>query len=787
MLEVRRRRRDVALIGLRARAPHFLRALAIVLGAGVVYFIGYSFYHPRRSNEFKLRSGKAELSTNVTRRVENYERRVEDGGRLTMLVRAAVATSFDDGHHELTQVHIEQYPEGASQANRIDAREAVYFSETEQIAFSGAVQIETADRLKVNSEAIHYDMKSERGESQVPLAFSRDNVAGHADAATVEGKQKHLELRGNVEITVSPAAGGAGASGASGGVSGAAGVRAKVGDQPVTIHAPRADFDQVKMQLAFTGGATAEQGRDVMNGDSLAGFINEQKKVKRIEARGNSYLRSGAQGHAAEVHSVNMDFFFDAGQKLERAFATQQVVARTLDSESEATLSTPTAVEVFFNSQGDESVLKEMHAGGRPVVTLAAPRSQADNPKAASKRLTANTLKLIWRATGRDLEKAEAVGEAELVIEPVQQTATADRKVLVAPRFDCDFLEQGNLAREFRATGGTKTTITPVVANEKRGVRTLTADNVTAIFAREAQDVERVEAQGNTLFNEGDRNGQSDNATYTTADSTVRLRGGEPVAWDSRARIKATEIDTNGAAKVTYARSHVQTTYYSQEQTGGATPFSKVKSPVFVTSDAAEFRHDEGLGVYTGNARAWQDDNFVRADKITIRRESRRMEGEGRVQSALYRARRKDASGNPTVVPVFAASNRMFYSDTDRQLHYEGAVDIKQGTERINSEVADVYLQKEQSEVDHMVAQRAVVVTQPGRKGTGDRGEYTAADETMVLTGNPARVEDAEQGTTEGQRMTVYLRENRVVSDSAAAEGERPTGRVHTVHKIKKP
>jgi lipopolysaccharide export system protein LptA len=779
----------VALLGLRARAPYFLRALAVLLGAGVVYFIVYSFTHTRRANEFKLRSGKAELSTNVVRRVENYERRVDEGGRLTMLVRAAVATSFDDGHHELSQVHIEQYPKDSAQANRIDAREAVYFNDTEQIAFTGAVRIETADRLKVNSEAVHYDMKNERGESQVPLTFSRDNVSGRADAATVEGKQKHLGLRGNVEITVGPATAATAAGGPGGAAAspGAAGVRLKGGDQPVTIRAPRGDFDQAKMYLAFTGGATAEQGRDVMNGDSLTGFLNEAKKLQRIEARGNSYLRSGAPGHAAEVHSVNMDFFFNAKQQLENAVATQQVEARTLDSESQATLSTPTGVEVSFGAQGEESVLKEMRADGRPVVTLAAPHAQADNPKAANKRLTANNVKLTWRATGRDLEKAEAVGDAELVVEPVQQTATADRKVLVAPRFDCDFLEQGNLAREFRATGGTKTTITPVVANEKRGVRTLTADNVTAFFMREAQDVERVETKGQTVFNEGDRNGQSESATYTTADSLVRLRGGEPVAWDSRARIKAAEIDTNAATKVTYARGHAQTTYYSQEQTAGATPFSKVKSPVFVTSDAAEFRHDEGLGIYTGNARAWQDDNFVRADTITIRRESRRMEGEGHVQSALYRARRKDASGNPTVVPVFAASTRMYFSDTERRLHYEGAVDIKQGTERINSEAADVYLQKEQSEVDHMIAERAVVVTQPGRRGTGDRGEYTAADETMVLTGNPARVEDAEQGTTEGRRMTVYLRENRVVSDAAAAEGARPSERVHTVHKIKKP
>jgi hypothetical protein len=54
-----------------------------------------------------------------------------------------------------------------------------------------------------------------------------------------------------------------------------------------------------------------------------------------------------------------------------------------------------------------------------------------------------------------------------------------------------------------------------------------------------------------------------------------------------------------------------------------------------------------------------------------------------------------------------------------------------------------------------------------------------------VLTGNPARVEDPEQGNSEGRRMTVFLRENRVVTDSPG--GTQSTGRVHSSHKVKKP
>lgn len=780
-----RRRRSVAWLGVRAHVPQLLRVIAVVIGAACVVFVAYSLRHTKREREFVLREGKAELSTNVVRRVENYEMHKDEDGRLTMLVRAAVATSYDDGHHELSQAHIEHYPKPNEPGDKIDAREAIYFDETKIIAFNGDVRIETGDRLKVNSESVTYKMNEQLGESPVALTFSRDNVSGRADSATVHGKEKQLELRGGVEITVAPASKEESAKDAGAKLP----VSVQAGSQPVTIHAQRGDFDQTKMFLAFTGGATAEQGSKLMSGDSLAGFLNGKRQVQRIEARGNSYLHSSDPGRAAEVRSVNMDFFFAEGkQQLEHVTASQNVTARTLDAESEATLATPTDVQVAFDTQTDRSLIKEMLAEGRPVVTLAAPRSRANDPKAASKRLTANFVKLFWRATGKDLERAEAVGDAELTIEPVQQTAQADRKVLTAPRFDGDFFEEGNLARQFKATGGAKTVITPLVQNDKRGVRTITSDSVVAVFTRETQEAESVNAQGNAQFNEGDRNGQAEGATYTASDSTVRLRGGEPTAWDSRARIKAVEIDTNSLTKTTFARQHVETTYYSQEQTNGATPFEKVKSPVFVNSNEAEFRHDEGLGIYTGDARAWQDDNFLRADRITIRRDSRRMEGDGHVQSALYRARRKDASGNQIVVPVFATSTRMFYSDAERVLHYEGAVDIKQGTERLNSEVADVYLQKDASEVERTVAQRSVVVTQPGKRGTGDWAQYTAADETVVLTGNPAHVEDAEQGTSEGRRMTVYLRENRVVSDSASNSPSQPAGRVHTVHKIgKKP
>jgi lipopolysaccharide export system protein LptA len=126
----------------------------------------------------------------------------------------------------------------------------------------------------------------------------------------------------------------------------------------------------------------------------------------------------------------------------------------------------------------------------------------------------------------------------------------------------------------------------------------------------------------------------------------------------------------------------------------------------------------------------------------------------------------------------------MSYSDENRTLHYEGSVDIRQSTDRLTSGVADVYLFKDTSDVEKTVAQRDVVLTQPSRKGTGDWVQYTSADEVAILKGNPARVEDVEKGSTEGGRLTVYMRDGRVIADDA--RGAQSPGRVRSTHKVKK-
>jgi len=794
------RRKRISAVDLRARVPALARALALFLLIAGGIFVGVSYYKMRHNTPFRMKSEGTALSKEITGIINGYEQRVTKNDRLYLWLRAARDVTYADGHHELEDVNLQIFPPTGDKPDQITSSRSLYDQQNGLIKFDGNVQVETHDALKVKTESILYYQDSEVAETSQPVTFERENVSGRATGAMVDDKNKRLELRSEVEVTVTPDAL-KNAKAADPNAKDAKPAKKLTGSRalPVVIHAPQAVFEQASMRITFSGGATAEQDRDVMSGDTLTAILLERKlpktevrdnspanvtakaQLQKIEVRGNSYLRSMDEGHAAEAHSVDMDFFLDADQRLQRAYASRDVRAQTLNADSEMQLNGATGLNLDFQAQGERSLLKEMRAEGRSVVNLSAPKSRAADPRAASKRLTADAIKMTWRGTGKDLEKAEAVGNAELYVEPVQKTAKADKKTLTAPRFDCEFFESGNLARNCTATGGARAVIDAMIENPNRSTRTITSQNMTAVFSRETQDPEKIDAQGDVKFNQKDKNGVAANGSYTASDETVRLRGGEPTVWDSRARTRAIEIDSNTATDISFARGKVQTTYYSQEQTNGAAPFRKVKSPVYILGDRAEVNHDSGVATYSGNSRMWQDDNFVRGDTITLFREQKRMESRGHVQSALYQARQKN--GNSTVVvPVFATAEFMRYSDPERLLHYETNVDIKQGTDRMTSEVADVYLQKEGNEVERTVAQRNVVLSQPNKRGTGDWCQYTTADEIAILKGNPAHVEDAEQGSTDGNRVTIYRRENRAVADDS--RGEQSPGRVRSTHKV---
>jgi len=551
------------------------------------------------------------------------------------------------------------------------------------------------------------------------------------------------------------------------------------GDKQTVIKSADAVYEQSKGKVYLYGGAEITQVNDYLKGDNLTAELFPNKNLKNALVKGNAYLRQTAPERTTEVSGNELNAVFGDYQQLQTANAVGEANANLIpakaDEYTKVSLSAPNAVRLNFNQAG---LLEQMNTEGRTTVAMLAP---VGKPDASNKRLIADTVKTCLSANGKNLTKAEAAGNAELFVEPLKNSAENYRTTINAPRFDCDFFETGNNPRECAATGKAKTVRVPTVAAENRGVQTLTADRMNASFNQQSNDVQQFDAIGSAKFSELDRSGTANQIVFTASDETVRLRG-EPLVSDSRARAKAGEIDWDTRNEKSFLRGKVSTTYISQKQTGGATPFGATNAPVFVTSDTAEFQHQAEIGIYAGNARAWQENNYVRADKLILRQKQGELYGEGAVKSLLYDAK-KIENGKESNVPVFAQSQKIFFYKDKNLLRYETDVDIRQGADRIVAGVANVFL-NDRNEVAQTVAETNVVVTSPNRKAVGDYAQYVAADESVVLRGNPARIDDGENGSTQGAQVTVFLRDNRFVSESKT--NQTNSGRTRTVYKVKK-
>ncbi|HXH70567.1 MAG TPA: LPS export ABC transporter periplasmic protein LptC [Pyrinomonadaceae bacterium] len=552
-------------------------------------------------------------------------------------------------------------------------------------------------------------------------------------------------------------------------------------NQPTTIRSNEAIYEQSNGKIFLSGAAEITQGNDFIKGDNLTAELFPNKKLKNAYAKGNAYLRQATSERTTEVSGNELNALYGDTQQLQSANAVgagQAVLTPAQANDyAKISLSAPNAIRLSFRANG---LLEQMQTDGRTTLLLNAPNINTDS---ANKKLTADAVKTVFNANGKDLVEAEAVGNAELFVEPLRAAPENYRTTINAPRFDCEFFETGNNAKNCAASGNAKGVRVPTVSGENRGNQTISAERLDVKFSQENKDIDRFDAFGKAKFSELDRNGIANQLTFTAGDEFIRLRGGEPTVWDSRARAKAGEIDWDTRNEKSALRGKVSTTYYSQKQTGGATPFANASSPVFVTSENAEFDHRAETGLYTGNARAWQENNYVRADKLLVRQKEGQLYGEGTVQSLLYDAKRKE-NGKETSVPVYAAAQKLSYAKDKNVLRYETNVDIRQGADRIVAGAANVFL-NDKNEVSQTVAENNVVITQPNRKVVGDYAQYNTADETIVLRGNPARVEDSETGSSQGAQLTLSLREKRIEGESKTRENN--TGRMRTIYKVKKP
>ncbi len=307
-----------------------------------------------------------------------------------------------------------------------------------------------------------------------------------------------------------------------------------------------------------------------------------------------------------------------------------------------------------------------------------------------------------------------------------------------------------------------------------------------------------------------------DEASYEAGRDTLTVTGGAQVEDATSALLADTVQMARGSVDLE-AEGNVRVSYL---QAGGK------GEPLHVTAARLVEKKAAGTAEFFGgagkDARMWQEGSQVQAPVLSFSQNgndkaSRRLVAHGDVAGDTDFVRavlvgsgsagpgpkgagKDDRNGGA----VRIAGHEMTYVEGARTVEFKGRVKVMDEDAVMTAQRAIAYLADSgvtakgigngvagagmvAGKVERVVADGAVGIEEPGRKGTGEKLVYTAGDRTFVLTGTaaaPPKVVDEARGTTTGESLRFRSGEDAVLVSGAQGEGAGQ-GKVHSETRVR--
>ncbi|HEY8233339.1 MAG TPA: LptA/OstA family protein [Vicinamibacteria bacterium] len=400
-------------------------------------------------------------------------------------------------------------------------------------------------------------------------------------------------------------------------------------------------------------------------------------------------------------------------------------------------------------------------------------------PPGGTQRLRSQKLEVDFGPAG-ELKQALATGSASLEVEPAPYEPK-ERRRLSGPRLRFDFDPEGRLAsvhgpRAAAAKPGPKErpvlTAEPLEAAEG-ALRRVESDAFVATLDPATGALVRGEFEGSVAFSEPGRKAWAGHAVHDVAAGTLVLTR-EPRILDEAegSELRGREIRIGTRTRAVAASGSVRHEVKGKGRRGGlfggqakAAPGQATQEPTVIVCREFEYDPQTRSARYRENALVRSGTDEVRAPLITLDEPGpgeRRMTATGGVTSVLHPRPAKTSAKEPA--PVEARSKEMRYEEAKNRVVYTGDVEIRQGDILTKSPEAVVLLAKDGETVDRMLAGEPVEVHQGLKRANGERGTYTPATETFVLTGEKVVLHDADR-RLEGRMLTFEVGSDRIRVD----------------------
>ena len=732
-----------------SRLRRWLAATAIA----AVLVISGAYFYARHRVQNALNQVPEKIGLEIKQSATGFTVSKSEQGRTLFRIQASKAVQFKQGGHtELHDVEITLYGRDSSRFDRIYGADFVYDPESGDVTARGPVEIDLESNpegitspdqsppkdlknpIHLRTSGLIFNQKTGNAYTREKVEFSVPQATGSALGMSYVAKTSVLTMESQVGMVFSsPAA---------------------------TINAARGTISK-DPHLVVLQHPHIESGGRQCQADEATLFLRNDNTLDSVQAQGNVLVQvAGPTEAEARAEQLNLNMT-ERGGALKTAVLMGGVRAEAHGAQPLSA----SAGRVTLDFAG-KNLLTKVRAEGNVKLAQQSPSGASSHVQ--NLELAADTVDFLVD-DGRRLDRAETSGTAQISIRPGIPD-NGQQTVVTAAKFNAYFDALGQLTSVHGAPDARIVSTKPGQPDRISTSHTLDAD------FRAGSGIESIVQQGAVAYVDGDRKAWGKRARYTPADQLLLLTG-SPRVVDGGMTTTAQTMRLNRATGEAFAEGSVKTTYSDlKPQPQGALLASS--SPIHVTASSMTVQGASAVAQYSGNARLWQDANVVEAPSIEFDRDHRSMVAHGpgtpgrptqAVSTVLVQT---DKTGKTT--PITITSERLNYTDIERQARFDGGVVAKGADLTITAAQMDAFLKARgqmpageqlsgEGQLDRITAEGQVVITQPGRQADGDQLVYTAAEDKFVLTGGPPSIFDAEHGKITGVSLTFFRHDDRVL------------------------
>ncbi|HKI12862.1 MAG TPA: LptA/OstA family protein [Candidatus Acidoferrum sp.] len=680
-----------------------------------------------------------------------------DGNRTIFTLQASKSTDFKGQNISLLEdVKITVFGKTGDRNDVIHTHSCNYSKSDGAIQCSGEVLMElqsavAAERarqesssapsvVRVETSGVTFERATGRAQTVAPVKFSFPDGSGEGLGAVYFSEEGVLRLVKDARLnlqTTAPVAG-AKAQGAT--------------PREVAVRGNSLEFGKNSRTVVMQGPVTATTEAQQLTAGELLLILDAQNRAQRLVAT------PGALSELPEATSQSPQGKSSLKAEKLTCNLTPERWIQSMEAEGNVQGSSPT--ETLRAERGELEMWPRLNRAKLLTLRGNVLLQTQDAKPGTSRNLRTNALQMTFRGgqegQANHLQHAETLehGTSEWV------DATGAHSRLEADKLAMDYDASGE-AQLLTATGSVQT------ARELKGRPTQTASASRGTVKLEATgEWSQMNLQGSVRLKEGDRSAEAQQGEFARAVETAVLTG-QAVVRDASSETRAAKITFWQATGDVEAEGGVRSTEFSG-RTGTVSLSSSV--PANINADHLQGNSKTGRALYTGHARLWQGPSVLEADSIELLRGTRVMNAVGNVRGVFQQAAKEPA---PNKKPGLwhVNSGTLTYWDADSRAHLEKNVVVQSEDQRMRGPVLDLFFSHGEgnggaSQISRAVGTGGVIVEQGERRGTADKGVYTAADQKFVLSGGKPTLFDPEQGTTSGRELTFFLADDTIMVDS---------------------